>query len=72
MESAPAPPDPALHVFCRNGSLGSRPQRPVFSQEHIFAGRVINQILGPNETTDTTLTVTERTQAPLGRNERHK
>lgn len=45
---------------------------PVFSQEHIFAGRVINQSLGSNETTDTTLTVTKRTQAPLERNQRHR
>lgn len=59
------PPNQALHVFCRNGSCGPRPRMPVFSQEHSFAERVINQNLGPNETPDRTLTVTERTQAPL-------
>lgn len=45
---------------------------PVFSQEHSFAERVINQNLGPNETSDRTLTVTERTQAPLSGNERRE
>lgn len=66
------PPNQALHVFCRNGSCGPRPRMPVFSQEHSFAERVINQNLGPNETSDRTLTVTERTQAPLSGNERRE
>lgn len=61
-----------LHVFCRNGSCGPRPWMPVFSQEHSFTERVINQNLGPNETSDRTLTVTERTQAPLSGNERRE
>lgn len=69
---ASPPPKQALHVFCRNGSCGPRPPMPVFSQEHSFAERVINQNLGPNETSDRTLTVTERTQAPLSGNERQE
>lgn len=45
---------------------------PVSSQEHSFAERVINQNLGPNETSDRTLTVTESAQAPLSGNERQE
>lgn len=70
--SASPPPNQALHVFCGNGSCGPRPRMPVSSQEHSFAERVINQNLGPNETSDRTLTVTESAQAPLSGNERQE
>lgn len=70
--SASPPPNQALHVFCGNGSCGPRPRMPVSSQEHSFAERVINQNVGPNETSDRTLTVTKSAQAPLSGNERQE
>lgn len=41
------------HKASREMALLAKTLMPAFSQEHNFAGRVINQSLGSNETADT-------------------